>query len=163
MKKYIIGLLLLIGIGAGLSYMTISQNKLFDQDVFLKTTASIRNLKIIDNTVNILLFKMHYEDADNYVALEELGLNISEEFDNLRFEALLEEIESSETLERETRGFESSLTEKLDNIERFVEFHQRLLSARDTFADYSDNNIPFVNAIDALSLNSVIDEIFIDF
>ncbi len=163
MKKYTIGLVILIFVGAALSYFTLRQNNAFDEDVYLKTTASIRNLKIIDNTINILLFQMRYEDIKSYVALEELGYNLSDEFDNLRFEALLGEIESSPELENETIGFDRALAEKLENIEKFIELHKRLLNARKTFASYSQPDAPFLTTIKNLSLENTINEINLDF
>lgn len=163
MKKYSISLLVLILIGMGLAYITIKQNLLLDDDVYLETTESVRNLKLLDNQLNILLFSIRYENNTNYSTIEERAVALSEEFDNLRYEALFEEIESSPALDAATMAFEKELNEKLDHIEAFIESHQALAEANQVFLSASDVNSPINQVAEKRSLQPEIISITINF
>jgi len=153
MKKYIAILLLLITSGAVLGFFTVKQNMELDEEVYLGTTASVRHLKILDNSINLLLFKIRYENGRNYSSLEELIFSTSDEFDNLRFEALFEEIESSPELDSATNDLGEKFIDKQENIELFIESHKVLVSAKEEFRKQSRSDS---------SLNRMIKELGID-
>ena len=163
MKKYILTLLLLIGIGGVLAYFTIQQNLQLDEEVYLKTTASIRNLKLIDSNINILLFKIRHENQSNYDELEQLGFDINDEFDNLRFEALFEEIEKSPALNEATIAFEQQLTDKQEKIALFIQHNQSLMQANDDFLSSSATNAPINQLVKKLSLEKEVNALNINF
>ncbi len=163
MKKYVISLLILIGIGIALAYFTIKQNILLDDNVYLDTTESIRNLKLIDNNTNLLLFNIRHENKTNYSDVEQLSTDISEEFDNLRFEALFEEIESSPELDTATINFESELLEKQQHIKEFIDNHKNLIEANSTFFETIQEDSPINQITEELGLNADIISININF
>ena len=163
MKKHLIILSILILIGLGLAYITIQQNMLLDNKVYLKTTESVRNLKLLDNQINVLLFGIRHENNDNYGVLEERGTDLSDEFDNLRYEALFEEIESSPALDGATIAFEKELIRKQGYIEAFIESHRSLVEANIDFTVTSDNNSPINKVAEKLSLQAEVISITINF
>jgi len=163
MKKYTITLLLLIASGLVLAYFTIKQSLEIDQEVYLETSKSVRHLKVLDNSLNLLLFRIRYEDNNSYDSLEELSISISDEFDNLRFEALFEEIESSDALNNATIEFGDRLANKQEHIEQFIEHHRALSSAYKSFRSYSRTNSSFENEIQNLELGKTIDTLNINF
>jgi signal transduction histidine kinase len=163
MKKYLISLSILILIGLGLAYITIKQNMLLDDEVYLETTESVRNLKLLDNQINVLLFSIRHENNENYGILEERGTALSDEFDNLRYEALFEEIESSPKLDNATIAFEKELIGKQDYIRAFIKSHQALIEANIAFTATSDNNSPINKIVEKLSLRAEIISVTISF
>jgi signal transduction histidine kinase len=163
MKKYFIVLFLLISVGIGLAYITIKQNMLLDDEVYLETTESVRNLKLLDNQINLLLFGIRYANYSDYNTLEDRVVALSDEFDNLRYEALFEEIESSEALGNATIGFEKEWVKKQDHIDSFVENHQTLLEANSDFLQASEVNSPINQIVEKLSLRPEIISININF
>jgi signal transduction histidine kinase len=163
MKKYILALLLLISIGAVLGYFTVKQNRLLDDEVYLETTASVRNLKLIDNTINILLFTIRHENKTVYADLEIRSIDLSDEFDNLRYDALFEEIESSPELSDATIGFEQALLAKQDAIEKFIRSHQTLIEANQAFYASAKIDSPINQITEKLSLKADIISININF
>jgi signal transduction histidine kinase len=163
MKKYLIGLFILIAIGIGLAYITIKQNMLLDDDVYLETTESVRNLKLLDNKINLLLFGIRYANYTDYNTVEDRAIALSDEFDNLRYEALFEEIESSEALGNATIDFEKELVRKQDHIDSFIENHQSLVEANNDFLQASEVNSPINQIIEKLSLRPEIISININF
>ncbi|EGG95050.1 Signal transduction histidine kinase [gamma proteobacterium IMCC1989] len=163
MKKYFIGLFILISIGIALAYITIKQNMLLDDEVYLETTESVRNLKLLDNQINLLLFGIRYANYSDYNTIEDRTIALSDEFDNLRYEALFEEIESSEALGNATIGFEKELVKKQDHIDNFIENHQRLVEANNDFLQASEVNSPINQIVEKLSLRPEIISININF
>lgn len=163
MKKYIIGLFILISIGSTLGYFAFKQNMLLDDNVYLDTTASVRNLKILDNTTNILLFSIRHENNLNYSELENVTVRVSDEFDNLRYEALFEEIESSPEMNQATINFEAELRNKQRHISEFINTHKELISANNEFLEASTSNSPINQITRKLSLQSDITSVNINF
>ncbi|MFT6220676.1 MAG: signal transduction histidine kinase [Candidatus Endobugula sp.] len=163
MKKYLIVLFLLISVGIGLAYITVKQNMLLDDKVYLQTTESVRNLKLLDNQINLLLFGIRYANYSDYNTLEDRAVALSDEFDNLRYDALFEEIESSEALGNATISFEKELVKKQDHIDNFVKNHKILLEVNSDFLQASDVNSPINQIIEKLSLRPEIISININF
>ncbi len=126
MKKYTITVLLLIAAGLYLGYLSIKQSATIDESVYLKTSESVRFLKTLDNSINLLLFKLNYEKASAYTTLNQLNDSISTEFDELRFEALFEEIERSPDLDAKAEDFGDNLIAKQRSTEQFVEQQKNL-------------------------------------
>lgn len=163
MKKYIISLVILVIIGAALAYLSFNDNKSLDDQVYLDSTVSVRNLKIIDNDLNIELFVVRYENKNFYDGIEGLIVGLSEEFDNLRFEALFEEIESSPELSQAVTHFEKELLEKQKHIEAFVKNHRLLVEANEVFAETARIDSPINQITNKLSLQSDIISVNIHF
>jgi signal transduction histidine kinase len=163
MKKYIISLLVLILIGGVLAYVSFQENKLLDDQVYLDSTVSVRNLKIIDSDLNIELFGVRYENKNFYDDIDGLLSGLSEEFDNLRFEALFEEIESSPELSLAVTRFEEELLEKQEHIEAFIDNHRSLVEANALFADTAKINSPINQITNKLSLQADVISINISF
>lgn len=126
MKKYTITILLLIFAGIYLGYLAVKQSITIDEGVYLETSKSIRFLKTLDTSINLLLFKLNYEKADAYSTLDQLNVSISDEFDALRFEALFEEIERSPDLDTKAENFGDRLIEKQRSTESFIEEQKKL-------------------------------------
>ncbi|WP_189402789.1 sensor histidine kinase [Arenicella chitinivorans] len=98
MKLYASILLLMALIGIGLTAYLINTESRLDQTVFQQTTKSIRNLQALDKTLQQLLTKSQFVGIADHQQLDELNYQLSEEFDNLRYDALFEEIERSPIL-----------------------------------------------------------------
>lgn len=154
MKKYIIGLSILIAIGIALAYLSYKESQLLDDDVYVNTTLSIRNLQAINNDIDIALFNIRHNNK-NEDSINILIETLSEEFDNLRFDALFEEIEANDNLQKATTNFETVWLHKLENIEAFVNNHQLFNEARNTFIDTAkaDSDINTINHLPALQDN----------
>lgn len=131
MKKYISLLIILFLIGALLVFYTIQQSKLLDDKVYLETSESIRNLKLISSDINILLFSARYKNNGKYDDLKERNIDLSEEFDNLRYEALFEEIESSKELNNVAMILEEELRTKTENIHKFIDYQRLLITTKE--------------------------------
>ena len=151
MKKYVSILIVLFLIGALLVFYTIQQSKLLDDKVYLGTSESIRNLKLISSDINILLFSNRYKNNGKFDELKERNIDLSEEFDNLRYEALFEEIESSEQLNEVTVNLEEELAIKTESITEFVEYQRLLIKAR---ADFNAQSLSSTSLLKALSESS---------
>jgi len=151
MKKYVSILIVLFLIGALLVFYTIQQSKLLDDKVYLETSESIRNLKLISSDINILLFSNRYKNNDTFDELKERNIDLSEEFDNLRYEALFEEIESSEQLNEVTVNLEEELAIKTENITKFIEYQRLLIKEK---ADLNAQSLSSTSLLKALSESS---------
>ena len=120
MKKYVLILIVLILVGVGLGIQFFTQDEKLDQTVFLETTESIRNLQALDKNLLLLLNQSRFDEGFDHLQIYELDYQISEEFDNLRYEALFEEIEKSAELSASIEQFEAqfgSREELLDGYE----------------------------------------------
>ncbi len=126
MKKYTITVLFLIAAGVYLGYLSIKQSTTIDESVYLETSKSVRFLKTLDSSINLLLFKLNYEKVSAYTTLDQLNDSISSEFDELRFEALFEEIERSPDLDAKAEDFGDNLVAKQISTEQFVEQQKKL-------------------------------------
>lgn len=147
MKKYVSILIVLFLIGALLVFHTIQQSKLLDDTVYLETSESIRNLKLISSDINILLFRNRYESNAKFDELKERNIDLSEEFDNLRYEALFEEIESSAQLNNITISLEKELSIKTENINKFIEHQRLLITAKEGIHRQSLSSAPLLKAL----------------
>ena len=163
MRKYVSLLVILISIGVVLAYFVFKNSFKDTEEVYLQTTASIRNLKLIDNDINILLFKIRHQNQNNYDDLEELSFAISEEFDNLRFEALFEEIDKSPELSAATEKFDQVLKEKQQSISAFIESNQRLAQANDDILSLSSTNSSIRELFKRLSIEEEINTLVVNF
>ncbi len=120
MKKYALILIVLILVGVGLGIQFFTQDEKLDQTVFLETTESIRNLQALDKNLLLLLNQSRFDEGFDHLQIYEVDYQISEEFDNLRYEALFEEIEKSAELSASVDQFETqfgSREELLDSYE----------------------------------------------
>ena len=120
MKKYALILVALILVGVGLGVHFLTQDEKLDQTVFLETTESIRNLQSLDKELFVLLNKSRFDAEFDHLQIYELDYRISEEFDNLRYEALFEEIENSQELSKSIDSFQTQFQSRealLDNYE----------------------------------------------
>lgn len=147
MKKYVSILIVLFLIGALLVFYTIQQSKLLDDKVYLETSESIRNLKLISSDINILLFSNRYESNAKFNELKERNIDLSEEFDNLRYEALFEEIESSTQLNDVTMSLEEELSIKTENINKFINYQRLLIAVREDINSQSLSSTPLLKAL----------------
>ena len=109
MRNYAIILLVLGAIGFALTVQFFTQDKKLDQTVFISTTESIRNLQTLDENLRLLLNQSRFNSRFDHHQLRDINLQLSVEFDTLRFDALFEEIESSEQLSKRVTAFELSL------------------------------------------------------
>ncbi len=121
MKKYAIILFVLLIIGVGLSVQFFTQDEKLDQTVFLQTTESIRNLQTLDKNLRLLLTQSRFNANFDHEQLSELNYQISEEFDNLRFDALFEEIEGSPELSDAVSAFEEKFVTRDEQLESYIE------------------------------------------
>jgi len=126
MKKYAIILLVLIVIGIALSVQLFTQKEKLDQTVFLQTTESIRNLQTLDKNLRLLLNQSRFNTAFDHEQLSELNYQISEEFDNLRFDALFEEIEGSPELSEAVSAFENKFASREETLDGYIEGNTNL-------------------------------------
>ena len=119
MKKYIAIIVLLLAIGAVLGFFTYKENQQLKEEVHIKTTEAIRNMKILDNSLNVLLFKVRYGLETNYDKIAQIINELSEEFDYLRYTALFEEIEDNEALNQAIINYDEQSVIKQDLVEGF--------------------------------------------
>ena len=120
MKKYAITLGVLAIVGILLTIVLFTQDKKLDQTVFLKTTESIRNLQKLDKNLLVLLNQSRFNSKFDHEQLLETSYQLSEEFSNLRYEALFEEIESSEELSKAVRNFDEQYASREEELENYV-------------------------------------------
>lgn len=132
MKKYAIILLVLILFGVGLTALFFTQDEKLDQTVFLQTTESIRNLQSLDKNVLLQLNKSRFNPQFDNEELAELNYQLSEEFDNFRYEALFEEIEKTPDLVNAISAFEDQFNAREeilnDYIDGNIEISKNLIS-----------------------------------
>lgn len=137
MKKYAIILLVLIVIGIALTVQLFTQEEKLDQTVFLQTTESIRSLQTLDKNLRLLLNQSRFNLKFDHEQLSELNYQISEEFDNLRFDALFEEIERSPELSAAVSAFEEKFVSRDEKLEAYIDgnisLSQSLVTIRDLF------------------------------
>ena len=121
MKKYIIILLILTVIGLGLAVQLFTQGQQLDQTVFLQTTESIRTLQAQDKNLSLLLNESRYNSQFDHSRLSDTNYEVSEEFDNLRYDALFEEIEASQGLSDEITGFEEHFISREEELDIYID------------------------------------------
>ena len=120
MRKYILILLALGLTGIGLTVYFLTQDQKLDQRVYLRTTESIRNLQTLDKNLRLLLNQSRYNSQFNHHQLRDINYELSAEFDNLRFDALFEEIESSPQLSETVTAFERAFTDRNELLEQYI-------------------------------------------
>ncbi len=121
MKKYALILIILILLGVGLSVQFFTQDEKLDQTVFLETTESIRNLQALDKSLLLLLNQSRFDSEFDHLQIYELDYQISEEFDNLRYEALFEEIENSPDLSASIETFKTQFESREELLDAYEE------------------------------------------
>ncbi|MFT6407397.1 MAG: signal transduction histidine kinase [Arenicella sp.] len=119
MKKYALILIFLMLIGIGLSIQFLTQDERLDQTVFQQTTESIRNLQALDKSLLLLLNESRFDTDFDHAQIYELDYQISEEFDNLRYEALFEEIEKSPDLSIAVDVFKTQFESREELLEDY--------------------------------------------
>ena len=129
MKKYAIILLVLILIGVGLTVRLLTTDQRLDQTVFLETTESIRNLQALDKNLALLLNESRFNHEFDHAQLSDTNYQISEEFDNLRFDALFEEIEASPSLSETVVLFDEQFASREEELENYIEGNSKISQA----------------------------------
>jgi signal transduction histidine kinase len=119
MKKIalILAVLILFGVGLGIQFFT--QNEKLDQTVFQQTAMSIGNLQTLDRSLLLLLKESRFDSEFDHSQVYELNYQISEEFDNLRYEALFEEIEKSPDLSTAVNAFKNQFESREELLENY--------------------------------------------
>jgi len=121
MKKYVLILVILILVGVGLGAQFFTQDEKLDQTVFIETTESIRNLQALDKELLLLLNQSRFDSEFDHLQIYELDYQISEEFDNLRYEALFEEIENSPELSSAIESFRTQFESREPLLDAYEE------------------------------------------
>ncbi len=129
MKKYAIILSLLIVVGVGLTITLLTQEEKLDQTVFLQTTESIRNLQTLDKNLLVLLNQSRFNAEFDHDTLLDTHYQLSEEFSNLRYDALFEEIESSPPLSEAVNNFDDRYASREEKLEAYVEKNALIATA----------------------------------
>jgi len=120
MRNYAITLLILGCLGIALTIQFFTQDKKLDQTVYLRTTESIRNLQTLDENLRLLLNQSRFNSRFDHHHLRDTNLQLSVEFDNLRFDALFEEIEGSDQLRATVTEFETAYTNRYELLEQYI-------------------------------------------
>ena len=126
MKKYTLIIFALILFGAGLTAVYFAQDEKLDQTVFLQTTESIRNLQSLDNNLLLQLNNSRFNPQFNNNELGELNYQLSEEFDNFRYEALFEEIEKNPDLVASISAFEKQFNVRETLLNSYIDSNHEL-------------------------------------
>lgn len=127
MRKYLIILLVLGLIGLGLTIQFFTQDQRLDQTVYLRTTESIRNLQTLDKNLRLLLNQSRFNSEFDHHRLRDVNFELSAEFDNLRFDALFEEIESSPQLSQTVTAFEQEFTDRDALLEQYISANSQII------------------------------------
>lgn len=138
MKKYAITLFVLTLIGIGLTVLLLTQDEKLDQTVFIQTTESIRNLQTLDKNLLVLLHQSRFNSKFDHDLLTDTSYQLSEEFSNLRFDALFEEIEGSETLGAAVNNFDESYASREEELEIYVETNSAVSLALQNIKEATD-------------------------
>ncbi len=108
-------------VGVGLGVLFFTQDEKLDQTVFLETTESIRNLQSLDKNLLLLLNQSRFDSEFDHLQIYEVDYQISEEFDNLRYEALFEEIEKSPDLSAAVETFKTQFDSREELLDGYEE------------------------------------------
>lgn len=119
MKKYIIIVLLLAIVGSVLGIFVFKENQQIEESLHVETTQAIRKMKILDNQLNVLLFKSRYGLEKNYDNIAKTFISLRKEYDNLKSTILFEEINRNEELKRKFIKYDEQLVIKKDLVESF--------------------------------------------
>lgn len=121
MKKYALILTILVLVGLALAFMSFTQGQRLDKDVFIETTESIRNLQSLDKSMLLLIYQSRYDAEFDSDELLDTSQQISEEFDNLRNEALYDEIQLNPELSKSIASFEEYYSLRKDRLKEYIE------------------------------------------
>ena len=159
MKIYATILLLMVLIGIALTVYLVSTGSRLDQTVFQQTTKSIRSLQAIDKTLQQLLTKSQFVGVADHQQLDELNYQLSEEFDNLRYDALFEEIEGSPILSHAVQHADQLFNLRDQYLESYLALNRDFASAlndlrNDTFLLRHTNDTER-SSTDLLTLNEI--------
>ena len=159
MKIYATILLLMVLIGITLTVYLVSTGSRLDQTVFQQTTKSIRSLQAIDKTLQQLLTKSQFVGVADHQQLDELNYQLSEEFDNLRYDALFEEIEGSPILSHAVQHADQLFNLRDQYLESYLALNRDFASAlndlrNDTFLLRHTNDTER-SSTDLLTLNEI--------
>lgn len=134
MKKYGIILAILTAVGIGLTVLLFTRNEKLDQTVFNQTTESIRNLQNLDKSLLVLLSQSRFNGDFNHDELLETSYQLSEEFSNLRYEALFEEIEASVELSEAVKRFDDHYASREETLELYAQINQQVSTSINTLS-----------------------------
>lgn len=156
MKKYALILSLLVLIGLALTTRFFTQETQLDNEVFIETTKSIRNLQSLDKNLLLLIYQSRYNSEFDNDELIQTHERISEEFDNLRYEALFSEIENSVKINNAIMKFDDHFRSRQETLQNYIQNNMAISESLINISlltyqlsDESDNNI----AIAAQSVN----------
>ena len=135
MKKYAIIIALLILGGILLAVQFFSQDQRLDKNSFIESTESIRNLQALDKSLLLLVYQSRYNSEFENDELIDTNEQISEELNNLKFEALYTTLEKSPKLRKSLNTFEDHYKTK-----------------RATLDNYVDSNVDISNALINISI-----------
>ena len=121
MKKYAFIITILILVGLALAFRFFTQEQRLDKDVFIETTESIRNLQALDKNLLLLLYQSRYNSEFDNDELADTNEQISEEFDNLRYEALFDEVKNSANLELAIKKFDEHFQSRQEVLNEYIE------------------------------------------
>ncbi len=138
MKKYAIILFILTLIGIALTIVLFTKDEKLDQTVFLATTESIQNLQSLDKNLLVLLNQSRFNSSFDHDILEETNYQLSEEFSNLRYDALFEEIEASPGLSTAVKNFDNHYASREDDLSIYIETNQLISSALGSLSEASE-------------------------
>ena len=127
--------------------------------MFQQTTKSIRSLQAIDKTLQQLLTKSQFVGVADHQQLDELNYQLSEEFDNLRYDALFEEIEGSPILSHAVQHADQLFNLRDQYLESYLALNRDFASAlndlrNDTFLLRHTNDTER-SSTDLLTLNEI--------
>jgi len=120
MKKYALILTILVLVGLALAFTSFTQGQRLDKDAFIETTESIRNLQSLDKGMLLLIYQSRYDAEFDNDELFDTNEQISEEFDNLRYEALYNEIQQSASLNTSISQFEEYFNTRKVSLEEYI-------------------------------------------
>ena len=152
MRKYAIILAVLTLIGIGLTALLYTQDEKLDQTVFIQTTESIRNLQNLDKNLLVMLSQSRFNNQFDHEILFDKTYELSEEFSNLRYDALFEEIEASPELSDAIKRFDERYASREEELEIYAEENQLAASALaslGTLTGIPESKIGLVSAINA--------------
>jgi len=121
MKKYAIIIAILILGGLLLAVQFFSQDQRLDKNSFIESTESIRNLQALDKGLLLLVYQSRYNSEFDNDELIDTNEQISEELNNLKFEALYTSLEKSPKLRKSLSNFEEHYKTKRAILDNYVD------------------------------------------
>ena len=146
-------------LGAVLVWLFINQEERLDQEVFLSTTESIRNLQALDKNLLIQLHASSFAKDFDADGLLDIHYEVSEEFDNLRYDALFEEIEGSVGLSQAIEVFDDNFAQRESALEEYIEINARVTRNIAGVSAYSKEIAAFDWGDDAQAILSIVAQV----